>query len=384
MTPPRAQLFPGRPAVLAVDGAHLELVDFLERRTLRADGLLAREVGAVLDGAAPGPLFSAVGPLGQLALRLRDEPRVPLTPAAALRLQGFGLLFVELTLECTERCLHCYADAGPKRRERLDRETVLAALEDARSLGFTSVQLTGGDPLLCPFLGELLARARELGFEYREIFTNGLLLDDAMLAALAPHEPGFAFSLYSADPATHDRITQVAGSHRRTCDAISRVSRAGLAVRAATVTLAENAGHAAAATELARALGATVSAASASHAVGRGGHFEGPAEVEAEPESEAEAGAGAEADPWVEPRRQGTLCLAGDGSVYPCIFNRSDRLGRLGERHLRHFDDLPQPPVPAEAADPAAFLTEVRRRLQCTSCQCTAWALRRCGGKPWA
>jgi MoaA/NifB/PqqE/SkfB family radical SAM enzyme len=367
MKPARALLFPSHLAVLTEhEGAAVSLADFLGRSALRADGMLGRELLGVVGGAEPGPAFTALGRLGASAMRLRGAETVALTPAAALRLEGFDTLFLELTLRCTERCVHCYAEAGPERTEALDLKTCLSVLEDARSLGFRRVQLTGGDPLLSPHVEALLVRAGELGFETREIFTNGLLLDEERLRALAPLRPSFAFSLYSAEPAIHDAITGVPGSHQRTCDAIARAVRAGLEVRAATVVLEQNAAGIEQTLELARALGASVTQACASHGVGRGRYFDATT-----------LAAGGEGDPAAcgreEPRHLGTLCVAGDGSVFPCVFNRRDRLGSVHERPLWEIVESPELPAVDRGMDEQ--MEEARRRLQCVSCQCTAFAL---------
>lgn len=371
----RALLFPQALAVLTEDeGSRVRMVDFLDRRVLSADGVLARDLLAAIDGGEPGPLLASLGRRGGSIARLRGAEALPLTAEAALRLQGFETLFLELTLQCTERCVHCYAAAGPERRERLSRETCLEVLEDAAGLGFRRVQLTGGDALLVPHLEELLTAARALGFEMREVFTNGLLLDEARLASLAERGASFAFSLYAADPAVHDAITRIPGSHARTCDAIRRACARDLEVRVAVVELEQNAGHAEAAVALARSLGASACRAATGHAVGRGSFWEGrdpapPVEEEAALEEPQAQGCARE-----EIGFRGVLCVAGDGSVYPCVFNREDRLGRVTERRLR--DIVAAPELPAGWVEAAEFLREVRRRLQCSSCQCTAWALR--------
>jgi len=82
-----------------------------------------------------------------------------------------------------------------------------AAIADAARLGFRQVQPTGGDPLLCPFLLEVVATAHAAGLEV-EVFTNGLLLGPALLDSLLAYDVRFAFSLYGADAATHDRVSR--------------------------------------------------------------------------------------------------------------------------------------------------------------------------------
>ena len=71
-------------------------------------------------------------------------------------------------------------------KPRSSRELCEQIIDDAHAAGFRRIQFTGGDPLICKFLPELVERAAPL-FELREIYTNGLLLDDELLDRLAPH-----------------------------------------------------------------------------------------------------------------------------------------------------------------------------------------------------
>lgn len=135
------------------------------------------------------------------------------------------------------------------------------------------MQFTGGEPLLCDFLVSLLAQARALKIPQCEIFTNGLLLNDEVLASLSPYRPGFAVSLYSNDATVHDRITGVSGSHVRTVAAIRRVLASGLELRVAMVVVEENQRDCVGTARFVRELGVEDFSASRSHAVGRGSFF---------------------------------------------------------------------------------------------------------------
>ncbi|MDQ6974724.1 MAG: hypothetical protein Q9M10_07540, partial [Mariprofundaceae bacterium] len=60
--------------------------------------------------------------------------------------ESLGMLFVELTSKCNERCLHCYAESTPERQDFLNFDEVHITLQQARQLGRPFVQFTGGDP----------------------------------------------------------------------------------------------------------------------------------------------------------------------------------------------------------------------------------------------
>lgn len=367
-------LYPSVPALLTRrDDEALEIVDFAAGRSFRAEGQLAREARDLVAGGGAGPRLRLLGgehPAAASLARLAGEKGVPLTPAAALELGGFDTFFLELTGTCNERCVHCYAESGPRVTTALDRATCEAAVDAAAAIGFRRIQFTGGDPLLCPFLPELVERAAERKIAVREVYTNGLLLRDALLDRLAPHRPCFAFSFYSHRPEVHDAVTRTPGSQRRTVAAIRRALGRGLEVRAAVVVMEQNAGDVAATVELLESLGVAEIGVAGSRPVGRGRLYEGSWESGRHGREGVHRGSDA--------RGRGSLCVTWDGRVVPCIFNRSDLLGRLPQERLADVARRPRRPR-ATALDGGALLERCRRSLQCVGCQATAYLLRVAG-----
>jgi MoaA/NifB/PqqE/SkfB family radical SAM enzyme len=358
-------LFPGVPALvrIAADG-RLRLVDVRSGWEADIGGAPAADLEALLAGGTISDRLRALAgahPAIATALGWAAQPHQPLTPAASLRQDGFGILFVELLGRCNERCLHCYAEASPEVDAAIDRATCEAIVDDAAALDVSRIQFTGGDPLLCAWLPDLVARAAGLGIPTIEIYTNGLLLSDALLDRLAPAGPRFAFSFYSHDAATHDAITRTPGSQRRTARAIERAAARGLRVRAAMVVMAENADHVEPTMRFLRDLGVDQVAASGSFAVGRGDRFE--ARIDAGTAGNAHGGVG-------EPQRHGKLAVTYTGDVVPCIFSRDLVLGNVTRRRLRDIAGDPQVRRRLGMAERPA-----RDRLQCAGCRLTAEAL---------
>lgn len=324
------------PTLLALEvaGGALALVDDRGGAVARLEGAAADAIRRRLAGE-PADLPPAL----RIALReapgleaALERPAFRLAPDALLRRGRWQQLFVELTATCNERCRHCYAGSGPERREALDRATAEAVVREAAALGFEVVQLTGGEALLCPFLADLCALARGLGVPVVEVYTNGVLLTDERYRPLREAGVSFAFSLYAADPAAHDAVTGVAGSHARTVTAIRRALAGGSRVRVGVIaTRPEDEEEARRAASLARDLGVPPErvGVQVARAVGRG-TFAGRAEAPA-------AAPGAGEDPTHghatrEPGRAqgGKAAVLPDGWVVPCIFSRELRLGRVG------------------------------------------------------
>ncbi len=359
-------------AVVEVDGDSVR-IRRVNGATIDARGALATELLALIDSGTEGPLLRAMPELGGDLRGLSGAGRHALSPTRALELGGWDLLFIELVGRCNERCIHCYADAAPEVESELSLETCVALIDAAAALGFARVQLTGGDPLLCPFVPELVERAARLGVP-AEIYTNGLLLSQKLLERLAPHKPTLAFSFYSHDPAVHDAITQTPNSQALTTRAIERAVAAGFPVRVSIIVMEENAHDLAVTCAFLRARGVEQLAFAPTRSVGRGRNFTGAIDYSL-------VGRGVSAHGGASPSERGSrsshergkLAVASNGDVYPCIFNRTTPLGNIAQRSLQQIVAAPELRRSLLGTDEADA-----ERLQCVGCRLTATALRAC------
>ena len=55
-------------------------------------------------------------------------------------------LQLNLGYRCNLSCIHCHVNAGPRRTETMDRETMQLALEVGKKLGVSTLDMTGGSP----------------------------------------------------------------------------------------------------------------------------------------------------------------------------------------------------------------------------------------------
>lgn len=351
-----AYLIPSAQAVVRIGPARVEVstgswsADF--------EGDVAGDVASLARGPVSPRLeaLARVNPTVAAVIAWHQQKWLPLTALDAIRLDGFDTLFVELVGICNERCVHCYAESSPQVKAALDRETAQSIVDDGHALGFRRIQFTGGDPLLCSFLPELVAQAH--AYEVREIYTNGLALDEELLAKLAPHRPSFAFSYYSADPAVHDAITRTPGSHRRTRSAIARAVARDLPVRCSVVVLGDNVDGVDATVEDLRSIGVKTITTAGSMTAGRGSLFAW------RPHNQPNTGGGHRA---ANAAGDGKLCVTYEGNVVPCIFNRSRVLGQVSATH--RLADV----VATLAATPGPPAED--SKLSCGSCRTTDRAL---------
>jgi len=128
---------------------------------------------------------------------------------------------LELTNRCNERCSHCYIPEYKDTASRvLNLDQWKHILKQLREAGTLYLILMGGEAMLNPLFWDIADEAHRLGFSLSMI-TNGLLINEKTGRRLK--EVGMAdiaFSLYSLDPAIHDKMTRVYGSCEKTKKAI--------------------------------------------------------------------------------------------------------------------------------------------------------------------
>ena len=362
----RAYFLPGD-WVLAHRPGHLSVTKLSTGEALTIEGAIADTVVAQeLEPSTWTALARHEPVLGELHARIATERLGVLTRASLLRGAGWRQLFVELTARCNERCVHCYAESSPERTESLSLETIVAVLNDAKALGFETVQLTGGDPLVSPHCIAAAEYATRIGIPNLEVYTNGLALRGEAYERLRGLGVAFAFSFYSHDPSRHDAITRTPGSHRRTTRAIRQAVEDGLSVRTGTIMMGDNEGDAEDTREYLVQLGVKPTAVGidSTRAVGRG-----------DPPSSSERGqlyggverAGSHGKANARPFG-GTAAVSYDGIVYPCIFSRHLPLGSIYDDSLKAILEAPEP-VDAPTEDLLEARSAWASGLSCWECQ---------------
>ncbi|HBA87032.1 MAG TPA: radical SAM protein [Geobacter sp.] len=143
-------------------------------------------------------------------------------------------LTVAVTEACNQRCAHCWKSAGTGEPAcRIPAGTLCEILGEFRALGGEGVRFTGGEPLCHPQWLELLRFAVAEGFGAVSLQTNGVLLDEGRVAALAGIDfPGLSIqvSLDGATAATHD-LVRGEGAFLGVMRGMEQLARGGLISR---------------------------------------------------------------------------------------------------------------------------------------------------------
>lgn len=138
-------------------------------------------------------------------------------------------LFLELTLRCNERCVHCGSRCGEVESAEMPKEVYFRFLEKIRkdfAERLPMLCITGGEPLLRKDFFEIMAYASELGFHWG-MTSNGTLIDDA--AAEKLEACGMRTISVSIDglPETHDRFRGTPGGYAAAMRGIEALLRRG-------------------------------------------------------------------------------------------------------------------------------------------------------------
>ena len=136
-------------------------------------------------------------------------------------------------------------DDKKKENKKISFEKWKELIADSYDLGCRRCQFIGGEPTL--YRGEneetvfdLAEHAKTIGFEFIEIFTNGSLLTEEKIKRIKKLGLNVAVSLYSSDETTHDAITKVPGSFKKTTRALELLNEAGIPTRVETVLMRPN------------------------------------------------------------------------------------------------------------------------------------------------
>jgi MoaA/NifB/PqqE/SkfB family radical SAM enzyme len=140
---------------------------------------------------------------------------------------------IELTQQCPLACVHCSSSSSSKTLRHLSSEVVHQVIRDARILGVRNLSFSGGEPLIYPWLSEVLAECKKEGMR-TQIYTSGVassrlspLSKEGAAALSALGVERLIFSVYSTDRSVHDSITGFP-SLDITIEAITNAGASGL------------------------------------------------------------------------------------------------------------------------------------------------------------
>ncbi len=97
------------------------------------------------------------GELPKFAEKIEPLGHLPLKPTE------LEILQVNVGYMCNQVCAHCHVDAGPDRKEIMDRETMMSVLDVLKNTTVHTLDLTGGAPEMNPHFRWFVEGASKIG-----------------------------------------------------------------------------------------------------------------------------------------------------------------------------------------------------------------------------
>lgn len=155
---------------------------------------------------------------------------------------------IELTNKCGLQCAHCSSSSSFDGTDYISPEKVRRLLGEGKELGAKCLSISGGDPLLYPYLHEIIDHAKCTGYTIR-LYTSGIITNDGVelrtidentLQTFVGKIDTIIFSLHSYLANIHDEITGKKGSFNLTIAAIRAAVNAGIITEIHTVPMSIN------------------------------------------------------------------------------------------------------------------------------------------------
>jgi radical SAM protein with 4Fe4S-binding SPASM domain len=157
-------------------------------------------------------------------------------------------LNIELTNKCGLRCVHCSSSSSFDNEDYIAPDRALELLDEGIELGAKCLSISGGEPLLYPYLHEIIEHGHSIGYNIR-LYTSGIITKDGNeLQPICEDELTYycgkidtiIFSLHSHLAAVNDVITGKKGSFDLTIEAIRAAIKVGHKVEIHTVPMSIN------------------------------------------------------------------------------------------------------------------------------------------------
>lgn len=121
-------------------------------------------------------------------------------------------VFWSLTGRCNYRCRHCYMDAPEASLGEVSHGEALDIIEQMAQCGVMRVDLTGGEPFVRSDFWELVDAILAHGIKIGMVYTNGWLVDEALLAEFEKRNIKPEFSVSFDGVGWHDWMRGVKGA----------------------------------------------------------------------------------------------------------------------------------------------------------------------------
>lgn len=132
-----------------------------------------------------------------------------------------------ITGRCNYRCKHCYMSAPDAKYGELDHDTVMDIAQQIADCGIMNVSITGGEPLVRSDFMEIVDALLARGVHITTIYSNGRLVTDRLLDALAERGIHPEFNMSFDGLGHHDWLRGIDGAEQIAREAFIRCTEKG-------------------------------------------------------------------------------------------------------------------------------------------------------------
>jgi len=146
---------------------------------------------------------------------------------------------IEITLRCNLRCVHCYCNDDPLKKEMSFKE-ICRVLDEITDAGCLWLLFTGGEPLLRPDFIDIYTYAKKKGLIIT-LFTNATLITPYIADYLKDYPPFvIEITLYGITKQTYEQVTAMPGSYERCMEGIRLIRQRNLPLKLKTMVTSLN------------------------------------------------------------------------------------------------------------------------------------------------
>lgn len=156
-------------------------------------------------------------------------------------------LFLELTVRCNERCLHCGSSCGDVKADEMTTQqyhTILKQISEDFDVNTFTLCITGGEPLLRTDFFDIMSDANDMGYLWG-MTSNGILITPEVAKDLK--RCGMKTISISIDGTqeTHDAFRRTPGGWQKAMDGVENLIKTGgfKHIQVTTVVTHENIGQ---------------------------------------------------------------------------------------------------------------------------------------------
>ncbi len=133
---------------------------------------------------------------------------------------------MEFNKSCNFRCLYCYASDHAVHRNEMSKDEFIDLINQARELGARKLIILGGEPMLYPYIFEMIRYIRSLDMEV-ELFTNGTNMTRENAQELYAIGVRVVLKMNTFDEKLQDTLSGRKGAYAQIHEAFNNLKLAG-------------------------------------------------------------------------------------------------------------------------------------------------------------